>query len=126
MTNTDVQVNALKTTVRELEASLLREQEFNASNRRINADYLVNVIKKFLNSTDASEREKLVPVLCQILHVQHDESRLIAEKWAVRRGGLVSWLLPPQAPSTNIDKKSNYGDVTYDPATGGGIDIHTY
>ena len=31
------QVNALKTTIRELEASLFREKEFNAASRRINA-----------------------------------------------------------------------------------------
>lgn len=106
---------------------MLREKEFNAANRRLNADYLVNIIKKFLNSTDASERGKLVPVLCQILHVNADESRTITEKWTVKTGGLVGWLLPPRAPVTTIgDKKSgNVGDVTYDPNTGGGIDINS-
>ena len=49
-------VNALKVTVRELEASLMREKEFNAANRRINADYLVNVLRNFLMSGNPSER----------------------------------------------------------------------
>ncbi len=116
----------LKATVRELESSLLREKEFNAENRRLNAEYLVNIIKKFLNSTDASERAKLVPVMCQILHISADETRSIAEKWTVKSGGLVGWLLPPRAPVTTIgDKKGGHGDMTYDPMTGGGIDINS-
>lgn len=90
----------LKSAVRELEASLLREQEFNAENRRLNADYLVNVLRKFLMAVDASERAKLVGVLCQLLHLQPEETKMIAERWAVRGGGLVGWLLPPRPPAT--------------------------
>ncbi len=124
--------------MRELESSLLREQEFNASHRRVNADYLVNILRKFLMTTDTSERSKLVSVLCSILHLQPEESRVIAEKWAVRpSGGLVSWLLPtaPSSSAThNIGKGKNAsdphtlagGDLTYDPATGGGIDYSSY
>lgn len=141
------QVTALKNTIRELEASLCREKEFNAENRRINADYLVNVLRNFLMSTDPSERAKLVPVLCQLLHLRPDESKIIAEKWAVRGGGLVGWLLPPRptpsppasvryqahATGMTIDRgadgtsgKSSSGDLTYDPVTGGGIDVNGY
>jgi hypothetical protein len=141
------QVTALKNTIRELESSLCREKEFNAENRRINADYLVNILRNFLMSTEPSERAKLVPVLCQILHLRPEESKIIAEKWAVRGGGLVGWLLPqrpaPAAPSApvryqahatgmSIDRgdpnngKSSAGDLTYDPSTGAGIDVNGY
>jgi len=137
------QVQALKDTVRELESSLCREKEFNAENRRINADYLVNILRNFLMSTEASERAKLVPVLCQILHLGAEESRIIGEKWAVRPGGLVGWLLPPRpaaAPATpryqqhatgmSIDRgdgaKTGGADLTYDHSTGAGIDVNGY
>lgn len=145
-----LQVAALKNTIRELESSLCREKEFNAENRRINADYLVNILRNFLMSTEPSERAKLVPVLCQILHLRPDESKIIAEKWAVRGGGLVGWLLPPRptpspavtapvryqahATGMSIDRghagskgaKFGAGDLTYDPLTGGGIDVNGY
>ena len=138
---------ALKNTIRELESSICREKEFNAENRRINADYLVNILRNFLMSTDPSERAKLVPVLCQILHLRADESKVIAERWAVRSGGLVGWLLPPRpaaaapagtvryqqhATGMSIDRgdaaanKAMNGDLTYDPSTGGGIDVNGY
>jgi hypothetical protein len=131
----------LKATVRELESSLLREQEFNAANRRVNADYLVNVLRKFLMATDASERSKLVTVLCSLLHLQPEETKVIVEKWSVKPsgGGWGSWLLPPQPPTsqvTNIgvgkgkgnnnNNNSGVGDVSYDPVTGGGIDYSSY
>ena len=108
-------------------------------------------------STEPSERAKLVPVLCQILHLRPDESRIIAEKWAVRTGGLVGWLLPPRPPASgssgsssgnsnnsggaqvkytqhatgmNIERgtgpSKSGGDLSYDPATGGGIDVNGY
>jgi hypothetical protein len=70
------QIAALKTTIRDLESSMAREREFNADNRRINADYLVNILRKFLMSTIPSERAKLVPVLCTILHLRPDETRV--------------------------------------------------
>lgn len=114
----------LKSALRELEASLLREQEFNASHRRVNADYLVNILRKFLLTTDASERSKLVDVLCQILHIQGEESRTIAERWAVRTGGLVGWLLPPKPPVSAVQNGGSAGgkhnqqqaaDIGYDP-----------
>jgi len=85
------QVKALKEAMRDLQAALDREREFNASDRRINAEYLVNILRKFLMSTDVSERAKLVMVLCNILHLNAEETGLINEKWAVRRG-LAGWL----------------------------------
>jgi hypothetical protein len=103
------------------------------------------VLRNFLMSTEPSERAKLVPVLCQLLHLRPDETKIISEKWAVRGGGLVGWLLPPRpaapaaplryqahATGMNIDRgdgqnaKSSAGDLTYDPTTGGGIDVNGY
>lgn len=71
------QIEALKETVRELEASLARELEFNESNRTINKEYLVNILRKFLMTKEASEHAKLVPVLCSILHFLPDETKAI-------------------------------------------------
>lgn len=142
----------MKVTIRELEASIAREREFNAANRRINADYLVNVLRNFLMSTDASERAKLVMVLCQILQFQHDDTKFISEVWAVRTGGIVGWLLPQKPLPSKATAKSaaaakeaipgegmsmqrggsggagaaGAGDITYDPATGAGIDVTGY
>lgn len=109
----------LKSTVRELEASLLREQEFNASNRHVNAEYLVNVLRKFLLTIDASERWKLVGVLCQMLHLQPDETKLINERWAVRGGGLVGWLLPPKPTATAPAGLSASTSTGYNSSIGG-------
>ena len=61
----------------------MNEKEFNAVNRRINAEYLVNVIKKFFLSVDLSEREKLVLVICSILHIPSEEAHAIKLKWTV-------------------------------------------
>mmetsp|Transcript_23588 Transcript_23588/g.39313 ORF Transcript_23588/g.39313 Transcript_23588/m.39313 type:complete len:185 (+) Transcript_23588:856-1410(+) len=146
----DDQMEVLRSAVRDLEASLCREKEFNAENRRLNADYLVNVLRKFLMSTEPTERAKLVQVLCQILQFRPEESKEINQKWAVRGGGgggLVGWLLPPRAPtSSNVmgrkhTSKADGGggaaggtagaaasnnDATYDPSTGGGIDVNMY
>lgn len=118
---------------------MAREKEFNADNRRINADYLVNVLRKFLMSTSPSERSKLVPVLCIILQFQPDETRVITEKWSVKSTGLVGWFMPPRAAvsSSGSSSEDAHGegqrmqrdtesDLSYDPQTGGGIDIHTY
>ena len=73
----DEQIEALKDTVRELEASLARELEFNESNRSLNKEYLVNILRKFLMTKEASEHSKLVPVLCSILHFLPDETKAI-------------------------------------------------
>lgn len=104
--------------MRELEASLLREQEFNASSRHVNAEYLVNVLRKFLMAVDASERYKLVGVLCQMLHLQPEETRLINERWAVRGGGLVGWLLPPK-PAVNAAVPAHVAGAGQDHNNGG-------
>ncbi len=133
---------ALKETIRDHEATIMREREFNAANRRINADYLVNVLRKFLMSTNPSERSKLVPVLCIILQFKPDETKVITEKWAVKTGGLVGWLMPPKLDESHSSnallsprgghgaegmKMNRGGDLTYDPTTGGGIaDFNSY
>ena len=70
-------MQALKDTVCELEASLARELEFNESNRKLNKEYLVNILRKFLMTKEASEHSKLVPVLCSILHFLPEETKIM-------------------------------------------------
>ena len=77
---------------------MAREREFNAANTRLNAEYLVNVLRSFLMTKNASEHAKLVPVLCSLLHFGQEETRLITERWAYSGGGLVSWFLPAMPP----------------------------
>lgn len=87
----------LKTNIQELEQALSREREFNSSDTRINAEYLVNVLKKFLLTDNKSERSRLAIAITQILHMHPEECGKIADKWApqlVQGRGLVGWLLP--------------------------------
>ena len=90
-----------------------------------------------------------MPVLCSILHLRHEETKVITELWAVKHGGrgLVGWLLPPAPPpvkqmgggggGAGVSTESMQmnrggqgadagGDVSYDPNTGAGIDINMY
>ena len=78
------QVQTLKSTIRDLEATLQREREFSAANRTINIEYLVHILRKFLLAANPAERAKLVPVLCQILHLRGDDAKAINDKWQVR------------------------------------------
>ena len=103
----------LKDTFREVEAELRREKEFNAEHRRVNAEYLVNVLKKFLMSKSLTEREKLIAVLCSILHISVEETQQITQKWTVEaqqqvatnhsggvvvgNGAVLRWLMQPSA-----------------------------
>ncbi len=99
----------MKQAVRDLENELAREKEFNASSSRLNAEYLVNVIRNFLMTKVASEHAKLVPVICSLLHFNADETRIISDKWAYNGGGLVSWLLPsmpPSLPSSAVNRNT--------------------
>ena len=111
----------LKDNIRELESELSREKEFNSSDRKINAEYLVNVLRSFLMTKDASEHSKIVPVLCSILHFHAAETKEICDKWAANTRGLVGWLLPQQT----IDN-SNSMNVPYNPYMDGvgGLDIY--
>lgn len=64
----------------------------------------MNVLKNFLMSEAPSERAKLAVVLCSILHVRPEETRIIEEKWAVKRPtGLAGWLMGSPRPPTNAD-----------------------
>jgi hypothetical protein len=88
----------LKSSIVELEASLAREKEFNTSNHRINTEYLANVLKSFLLTENKSERARLAIAITQMMHMQPDECKLIADKWApqlIAQPGLVGWLLSP-------------------------------
>ena len=94
-----------------MEASLQREHEFNAASQRINADYLVNVLKRFLLTTaqETSERSKLASVICQILHLSSEDTKTIVEKWAMQpnSGGLVGWFQRPPPPPTMKSNNNN-------------------
>eukprot|EP01031_Cornospumella_fuschlensis_P022971 gene22971-27952_t len=138
----DEQIATLKAAIRELEADLLREKEFHQGGAgsgavgdeggRVNMEYLVNSMRKFLNTSDTSERAKLAQVMCSLLHLPAAETQKIAEVWKDRSsGGLVGWLLPPPTPVKNISKPSprkegGRSDLTYDPFTGSGIDYHNH
>lgn len=99
------QIELLKTTVRDLEAIIAREREFNASGRKINTEYLVNIIRSFLMTKDESEHSKLVPVICSLMHFHVDESKTIINKWTIKSGGLMNWLLPA-TPTSGVKIKS--------------------
>lgn len=82
----------LKANIQELQAALAREKEFNGATNSINTEYLVNVMRKFLQSENPSERASLVVAITQLLHLRADESKQIVDKWAVKApGGLVGW-----------------------------------
>lgn len=110
----EFQIEVLKQTVRELEASLGREREFNAANRKINTDYLVNILRSFLMTKQASEHAKLVPVLCSILKFQPEDTKTITSLWALKSGGLMGWLLPP-VPSADGSIDSDFRGSANNP-----------
>ena len=86
------QTQSLKTVIRELEATLAREREFNSTAQQsVNMEYLTNILRKFLLSNAPSERAKLASVLCQILHFTSTEVHVIDEIWKERKG-LAGWL----------------------------------
>ena len=113
---------ALKETVKELQSSLIREEEFNSNGHRVNAEYLVNVLRNFLMSDNASERAHLVGVITQLLHMKAEESKVISDKWAVKGGGgLVGWFLPkaPTGQNRSSSQSNGYVDGL------GGLDVYT-
>ncbi len=126
-----LQITLLKSTIRELESSLSRERELNAS-RPIDTEYLTNILRSFLLSKSPSEQAKLVSVLCSILHFQSEDTTKICEIWAARvkptpgigSGGLIGWFLPP----TGVGEKGGTGGsgVDYQQYTDGigGLDIY--
>jgi hypothetical protein len=103
-------IQSLKDTIRQLESALKLEKEFNTSDRKLNTEYLVNVLKRFLTTGSAEEKGKLAPVICSILRFNAEVSASVAKKWVVNRRGLVGWLLPLPPPESN-----DPDDVLYDP-----------
>ena len=68
----------------------------------------MNVLKNFLLSDAPSERSKLAVVLCSILHIRPEETRLIEEKWAVKRpSGLAGWFMGSQRAASSSDTDVN-------------------
>jgi hypothetical protein len=81
------QTQSLKAVIRELEATLAREREFNnTAPHAVNMEYLTNIIREFLLSSAPSERAKLASVLCQILHFSSTEVHFIEDVWREKRG----------------------------------------
>jgi len=82
----DEQLIVIKNSLREVEASLAREKEFFAQaggDRALNVEYLANILKKFLltEPSNLSERARLAPVLCQILHFQPQDIKMVESLW---------------------------------------------
>jgi len=82
----DEQLIVIKNSLREVEASLAREKEFFAQaggDRALNVEYLANILKKFLltEPSNSSERARLAPVLCQILHFQPQDIKMVESLW---------------------------------------------
>jgi hypothetical protein len=100
----DEQVTFLKSAVRDLEVALLREKEFNAEHRRINAEYLVNILRSFLMSNTAAEKAKLVGVICSLVHLSPDETKEITLRWSIKKGpGIVNWFRQNPANQKQVD-----------------------
>ena len=92
---------ALKDTIKELQAAQSRFKEFgNETDKSINLEYLVNVLKKFLLTDNLSERSRLSIALTQILHMHSEEIHAVTEKWSTNPKnsgkGLVGWLTTPK------------------------------
>ena len=98
-----------------MEATLQREREFSAANRVINVEYLVHILRKFLLAANPAERAKLIPILCQILHLRGDDAKAINDKWQVR--GIVGWFQQTKANSKN---STNMDDFDGDKSLGTG------
>jgi len=82
----DEQLIVIKNSLREVEATLAREKEFFAQaggDRALNVEYLANILKKFLltEPSNMSERARLAPVLCQILHFQAKDIQMVESLW---------------------------------------------
>jgi hypothetical protein len=105
----DEQATFLKGAVRDLESSLLREKEFNAEHRRINAEYLVNILRSFLMSNTAAEKAKLVGVICSLVHLSAEETKEINSKWSIKKNGPLGWFraAPPNPKSIDITDVAN-------------------
>lgn len=106
----------------------------NSSNRTLNTEYLVNVLKSFLLTKNPSEQSKLVPVLCSILHFQPEDTKEICEVWSKKvsssssgagtgSGGLMGWFLPVVAPPSTEQQQQVPSREQYTDGIGG-LDIY--
>ena len=85
----------LKADIRELEQVLVREREFNSENSRMNVEYLVNILRRFLTCTNVVERASLARAVCQVLHLPKDETKAIVAAWEAKKG-LLGFLTQPR------------------------------
>jgi len=61
----------------------------------MNIEYLVNILRRFLNSRNDTERASLARAVCQVLHLRQDETRAIVAVWEARTG-LIGFLTKPR------------------------------
>ena len=105
------QENVFKDTIRDLENALKREREVKGEDRKMNMDYFMNIMKRFLLSNNHEEKCKLVPVIMGILHFNANDVTEIKKKWTFNRRGLIGMLLPIPPP----DPVDENGMPLYDP-----------
>ena len=105
------QENTMKETIRDLENALKREKEVKGEGRKVNMDYLMNIVKRFLLSSNHEKKCKLVPVIMSILYFNPDDIAEIKKKWTFNRRGLIGMLLPIPPP----DPVDENGMPLYDP-----------
>lgn len=104
-------MSVLKGDIRELEQILVREREFNSENNRINIEYLVNVLRKFLTCTNVAERASLARAVCQVLHLRADETRTIVATWEAKKG-LIGFLTQPRQVANGTGPGPTYVDTS--------------
>lgn len=78
-----IQIGALKAEIRRIELSSERMELANK------LEYLKNIVLKFIsldNSSQAEQRQRLVPVLCSVLKLSRDESAMLSETVAKTAG----------------------------------------
>ena len=103
--------SSLKDTILDLENNLKREKEVKGEGRKLNMDYLMNIVKRFLLSNSHEEKCRLVPVIMSILYFGPDDVVEIKKKWTFNRRGLIGMLLPLPPP----DPVDENGMPLYDP-----------
>ena len=113
------QLKTMKVNIKDLECSILREKELNANSRKLNAEYLVNILRSFLMTKDGTEHAKLVPVLCSILHFRAEDTIAISEKWCPKANrGFIGWMLPAAGSSSAFASNENQSNQNYNSIYG--------
>jgi len=85
--------NDLAAKVTELEQKMKREQDFSegSADSTLNVEYLKNCVIRYIGTTDASEKERLLRVVSQLLHCSPDEVDELRRKQESQSGGVLGW-----------------------------------